>query len=85
MNEITEQDVLSLLRAKVPYGTRIRDLADHFNVSTAFMSAVLLGRKRMTKPMLAAVGVQRKVVYLRCADDAPTSEGEETRCKKAES
>lgn len=64
MKEITKQDALDLLRARVAYETRIKDLATEFGVSQAFMGAVLAGQKRMTDPMLASIGVTRKTVYV---------------------
>lgn len=62
-NQITEKQVLDRLRAKINYQTKIKDLAAEFEVSPAFMSMVLAGKKPITGPMLAAVGVRRIEVY----------------------
>lgn len=64
MREISEQDALERLRARISYGMRIKTLATKFGVSQAFMSMVLAGKKRMTEPMLRSIGVERKVTYL---------------------
>ena len=63
MKEISEQEVLERLRARKPYGTLLKNLAAEFDVSVAFMSAVLLGQKRIPDRMLRAIGVERKVAY----------------------
>lgn len=62
-DEIAESDALALLRARVTYRFNISNLADEFDVSVSFMSAVLQGKKRMTEPMLKAVGVERRTIY----------------------
>lgn len=63
MQEISEDQVLNRLRAKVSYGKKIKDLADDFGVSAAFMSMVLAGKRPITEPMLKAIGVRRHTVY----------------------
>ena len=73
MQEISEEEALNLLRARVSYGRNITTLAAELGVSQAFMSAVLAGKKRMTDPMLESVGVVRKVTYLRRDHSSPIS------------
>lgn len=64
MKEISEQEALELLRAQISYGKRITGLAKELGVSQAFMSAVLLGQKRMTDDMLKLIGVERRTTYV---------------------
>lgn len=63
MAQITEEQALNRLRAKIRYGHKIKHLAESFGVSAAFMSTVLAGKKSMTGPMLAKIGVRRAVVF----------------------
>lgn len=63
MREITQEEALERLRAKVSYDCKIKDLAAQFGVSAAFMSCVLSGKKVMTEPMLESVGVRRRTTY----------------------
>jgi antitoxin component HigA of HigAB toxin-antitoxin module len=63
MAEITKNQALNRLRAKISYDKKIKDLAKDFGVSSPFMSAVLSGKKSMTEQMLNAVGVRRVVTY----------------------
>jgi hypothetical protein len=63
MKEISKQEVLERLRARKPYGTLLKDLAAEFDVSVAFMSAVLRGQKRIPDSMLGTIGVERRVAY----------------------
>lgn len=63
MQEITQEQALNRLRAKVGYDKKVKDLAADFSVSAAFMSDVLSGKKGMTEPMLQAIGVTRRVTY----------------------
>jgi hypothetical protein len=67
-SEITEEQALNRLRARIAYGRRIKDLADQFQVSIQFMSAVLSGKKKMTEPMLKSIGVRRSIVYIDCPE-----------------
>ncbi|MEM0990862.1 MAG: hypothetical protein AAGK00_18495 [Pseudomonadota bacterium] len=60
---LTREQVLELLRAKVSYGTKIKDLAAEFEVSAAFMSSVLAGKKTPNGQMLASIGVRRIEVF----------------------
>lgn len=64
MKEISEQEALELLRSQISYGRRITGLAKELGVSQAFMSAVLLGQKRMTDDMLKFIGVERRTTYV---------------------
>ncbi len=64
MKEISEQEALELLRAQISYSRRITGLAKELGVSQAFMSAVLLGQKRMTDDMLKLIGVERRTTYV---------------------
>lgn len=72
MKEISEQEVLERLRARKPYGTLLKDLAAEFDVSVAFMSAVLLGKKRPTHRMLKTIGVEKQAVYRLVKDSSGT-------------
>lgn len=63
MAEITKDQALDRLRAKISYDKKIKDLAKDFGVSSAFMSCVLSGKKSMTEKMLSAVGVRRVTTY----------------------
>lgn len=60
---LADDDVVARLRALVPPGEPQSVLAKRFGVSTAFVSAVLSGKKKPTGPMLDAIGVERVQVY----------------------
>jgi predicted transcriptional regulator len=62
---ITEDAALDLLKGWIAYDFTQAELAQEFGVTPAFMSAVLKGKKRMTAPMLAFVGVRREVCYFK--------------------
>ena len=69
---ISKDDALAMLKSKISYAFKIKDMAAMFNVSCAFMSAVLSGKKQMTEPMLDHIGVERTVTYwLRDCEDKP--------------
>lgn len=57
MTVVTREYALDLLRSRIGFDTKQTDLAEEFKVSPAFMSAVLNGQKKMTKEMMASVGV----------------------------
>ena len=61
--ELNKEQVLNRLRARITYDFKIKDLANEFGVSAAFMSMVLGGKREMTGPMLDAIGVERHVYY----------------------
>ena len=61
--QISEEQVLNRLRAKIGYDTKVKDLADQFEVSAAFMSMVLSGKRPATEPMLDAIGVRKTVIF----------------------
>lgn len=63
MHVIEYEEALERFRAKISDSFRAKDLADQFEVSRAFMSNVLSGRKLMTEPMLESVGIRRRVIY----------------------
>ena len=63
MNEITEEQALNRLRAKVGYRHGIGAVAKEFKISQPFMSRVLAGKDPMTEPMLKDIGVQRMTKF----------------------
>lgn len=63
-DEISEVAALEKLRALITYTVKIKDLAKRFGVSSAAMSAILSGKKRMSDDMLKAIGVRCVVVYV---------------------
>ena len=45
--ELNKEQVLNRLRARITYDFKIKDLANEFGVSAAFMSMVLGGKREM--------------------------------------
>ena len=68
MHEITKEQALNRLRDKVSYDKRIKDLARDFEVSAAFMSMVLAGKKPMNANMKQFIGVKTKTCYFLIED-----------------
>lgn len=60
---LTEKEVLQRLRNMVRYEVKIKDLAVKFNVSAAFMSMVLSGKKPITEPMLKHLCVEKIITF----------------------
>lgn len=63
MKEITEEQALNRLRAKVSYNVKIKDVAKEFGVSPAFMCSVMAGKDPMTENMQQEIGVERRIAY----------------------
>ena len=63
MKQISKPDVMRKLRALVSYDVKIKHLAERFEVSAPFMSAVLAGKKDPTEVMLQAVNAKKSVIY----------------------
>jgi len=61
--KITEDQALERLKARISYDFKMKDLAAEFDVSAAFMSMVLGGKKPMTKAMLDAISVRKTTIY----------------------
>ena len=65
---VSEGEALARLRALKPYGVTCQDLGERFGVSAAFVSSVLLGKKRPNAVMLEAVGLRRAEVFMETED-----------------
>lgn len=65
--EITEAQTLELLRQRITYSCKIKDLAEEFGVSQ-----VLAGKSPITGPMLQSIGVTKEVRYFHHQKGDPT-------------
>ena len=60
---VSPEEALCRLRALKPYGVKLSDLAARFEVSPAYVSAVLKGKKKPNEAMARAVGLRRTEAY----------------------
>lgn len=72
--QISTDEVLDRLRSHIGPRKTQRELAKHFRVSAAFMSAVLAGHKNPTENMLDAIGVKRVERYEIAQQPASTAD-----------
>lgn len=70
---LTEQQALERLcdYTNLNFKTQ-KEAANSFGVSAQFMSAVLIGKKRMTKAMMGRLNITRRMVYLEPTSHANT-------------
>lgn len=80
MAEVTYENVLGRLRARITYDIKASDLAREYGVSASYMSQVLKGTKAMNGAMLKSVGVVLSHGYQEIESRAvdPDAQGGET-------